>query len=162
MIRTAIVVSLLFATGAAAQEPTIKSAAGPEADVAAVREVVVGVFDAMRAADTTSLASWFHPEARLISTSRQQGRPVAGVEEVSAFTNAVGAPHDKVYDERVWDLEIRVDGDLAVAWMPYAFYLGDQFSHCGVDLFQLVRTADGWRIIELADTRRREGCSPPS
>jgi hypothetical protein len=44
--------------------------------------------------------------------------------------------------------------------MEYRFYVGERFSHCGVDSFHLVRTADGWRIVDLADTRRREGCTP--
>jgi hypothetical protein len=26
---------------------------------------------------------------------------------------------------------------------------------------ELVRTAEGWKIIALADTRRREGCEVP-
>jgi hypothetical protein len=43
-------------------------------------------------------------------------------------------------------------------WTRYAFYAGEQFSHCGVDAIQLGWTVDGWRIVALADTRRREGC----
>jgi hypothetical protein len=42
----------------------------------------------------------------------------------------------------------------------YVFYVGDRFSHCGVDSFQLVRISAGWRIIQIADTRRKEGCTP--
>jgi hypothetical protein len=40
--------------------------------------------------------------------------------------------------------------------MNYAFYLDDQFSHCGVNAFQLVRMEAGWQIIQITDTRRRE------
>ena len=47
---------------------------------------------------------------------------------------------------------------LASVWVPYEFYLGDKFSHCGVDAFHLARFEDGWKIIGLADTQRREGC----
>jgi hypothetical protein len=31
----------------------------------------------------------------------------------------------------------------------------EKYSHCGVDVFMLVKTADGWKISTLADTRRK-------
>lgn len=71
------------------------------------------------------------------------------------------APHDAVWDERIWDTQVRIDGNLASVWTKYAFYLGPQFSHCGIDHFLLFRRAEGWKIIHLADTRRREGCEMP-
>jgi hypothetical protein len=43
----------------------------------------------------------------------------------------------------------------------YAFYVGERLSHCGVDAFQLFKGPDGWRIFEIADTRRSEGCEEP-
>ena len=46
----------------------------------------------------------------------------------------------------------------ATIWAEYDFYLGDQFSHCGVDVMWLAKLATGWKIIALSDTRRREGC----
>ena len=36
--------------------------------------------------------------------------------------------------------------------------LGQTFSHCGVDSVQLLKTADGWKIMSIADTYVREGC----
>lgn len=55
-----------------------------------------------------------------------------------------------------------MDGDFAQVWAKYAFYLGRQFSHCGVDAFHLVRNAqDEWKIFHLADTRQKEGCVIP-
>jgi hypothetical protein len=47
---------------------------------------------------------------------------------------------------------------LAMVWAPYELYLGTKFSHCGVDNLQLARTAEGWKIIALVDTRQRTGC----
>ena len=61
-------------------------------------------------------------------------------------------------DERISFETVKVDGDLAIAWTPYKFYLGDQFSHCGVNSFQLVKLEGVWRIQYLIDTRRRQGC----
>jgi hypothetical protein len=54
--------------------------------------------------------------------------------------------------------EIAVDGALATAWILYQFYVGSTFSHCGVNAFQLFKSKDGWKIIQITDTCRREGC----
>ena len=41
-------------------------------------------------------------------------------------------------------------------WTPYDFHIDGRFSHSGVDVFTVVRTADGWRIASIAYTVDRE------
>lgn len=53
-----------------------------------------------------------------------------------------------------------MDGPLATAWTPYAFYLGDTLSHCGTNAFQLAKLKDDWKIIQITDTRRKD-CDVP-
>ena len=77
---------------------------------------------------------------------------------VDGFVKAVGSPHQAMWDERTANAKIHVDGDLAMVWVDYTFYLGERKSHCGVDAFQLVKGADGWKVVTLVDTRRRENC----
>lgn len=136
------------------------------AQTAAERDVLAVVrrlFDGMRAGDSAVVRSVFDANARLVSVGVRDGQPSTRVTSADEFVAAVGRPHDAVWDERIWDSEVRVDGSLASVWTKYAFYVGDRFSHCGVDAFHLVRRANGWMIIDLADTRRQEGCwTPPS
>jgi hypothetical protein len=49
---------------------------------------------------------------------------------------------------------------MAAVWTPYNFYYNGQFSHCGVNSFQVIRFKDGWKIQYIIDTRRRTGCNP--
>lgn len=135
--------------------------AAAEAEVAAV---VRRLFDGMRAGDSTVVRSAFHPTARLMTTGVREGQTVVRVDSIDTFVRAVGTPHDVVYDERIDGLEVRVDGPLATAWMRYTFYAGERLSHCGVNAFQLFRAAEGWKVIQITDTRRREGCPelPPT
>jgi hypothetical protein len=121
-----------------------------------VRQVVEKLFNGMRTGDSTAVRSTFHPQARLQTTALRQGEPVIRTDSMDAFVRAVGTPHNEVWDERVSNLEIRTDGELATAWMDYAFYRGNTFSHCGVNALQLFRSKEGWKIIQIADTRRRE------
>jgi hypothetical protein len=82
---------------------------------------------------------------------------VSGGDSADGFVSAVGTPHDEVWDERVGEIRIRVDNGLATAWMDYTFYLGETRSHCGVNAIQLVLTEDGWKMLNIVDTRRN-GC----
>lgn len=125
---------------------------------AAVRAVIDQLFDGMRAGDSTMVRAVFHTEARMWTIGERDGTPVLREGSVDRFVTAVGTPHDQVWDERIWDVEIRIDGRMATAWVPYAFFLGNTFSHCGVNAFQLVDEGPGWHILALTDTRRQDGC----
>eukprot|EP01037_Dinobryon_pediforme_P016381 gene16381-16559_t len=92
-----------------------------------------------------------------ISTGKD-GKATLSIEKASDFVKAIGTPHQQVYDERIVFGDIKIDGDLASVWAPYQFYLGDKFSHCGVDVFSLLKTAEGWKIIYIVDTRRKDNC----
>ena len=152
MKRIVVIASLvsLLATPASAQLSA--------ADRAAVLAPVHRLFDAMRGGDSAGVRAVFHPAAYLATALVRQGSPHVEVDSLDAFVVAVGAPHDEAWDERIESEEVRVDGPLATVWTEYSFFAGGKFSHCGVDAFQLARAADGWRIIVLTDTRRREGC----
>ena len=91
----------------------------------------------------------------------REGKTVVHREtSLDGFLKAVAGEHAP-YNEPIWNVKIRVDGELALVSCDYAFYLGNQFSHCGIDAFQLVKREDGWKIFHLVDTRRKEGCTIP-
>lgn len=131
----------------------------PEQDLLTV---IRRVFDGMRAGDSAMTRSAFDASARLVGVSTDSaGNPRVSIADIGQFLAAVARPRAEVWDERIWDTEVPVDGGLASVWTKYAFSRGQQFSHCGVDVFELVRRPDGWKIIHLADTRRTTNCWTP-
>ncbi len=65
---------------------------------------------------------------------------------------------DQIWDERLGGYQVKIDGNLAHVWTPYEFWLNDTFSHCGANAFTLTRQTDGWKIVHLIDSRRRQTC----
>jgi hypothetical protein len=133
------------------------AARAQSADQDAAYAVVTKLFDGMRTRDTTAMRASFIPTATLQSVS------VTGVrtDEINAWINSVAsAPAGLVLDERLANPVVQVNGDLASVWVDYWFFAGERFSHCGVDAFVLARQSGTWKIISVADTRRREGCAP--
>ncbi|HUF28632.1 MAG TPA: hypothetical protein VMM18_16755 [Gemmatimonadaceae bacterium] len=103
------------------------------------------------------MRSGFAPQARLVTTGIQDGVPRVRTIEIDQWMASV-ARATEVVDERLVQPEVRVDDSLATVWVGYNLYVGTRFSHCGYDAFQLARTADGWKIIHVMDTQRRENC----
>jgi hypothetical protein len=124
-----------------------------------VLRVVSALFDAMRAADSAAVRKLFHPELGMMASSASRGG-VAGVVfgNMERFMDAVGGAEPGAFDERIGAPDMRIDDNLATVVTPYAFYHNGNLSHCGVNVFQIARVGDEWKIVGLADTRRRQGC----
>ncbi|MEO1053818.1 MAG: nuclear transport factor 2 family protein [Bacteroidota bacterium] len=128
----------------------------------AVMKPIEDLFNGMRAGDSSMVHSAFYTKVTMhTSFTGRDGKPALREGSLDRFLIAVGTPHDVVWDEPIWDYEVRIDGNLAQVWTKYAFYAGENFSHCGVDAFHLTRTDGGWKIFHLTDTRQKEGCDIP-
>jgi hypothetical protein len=52
--------------------------------------------------------------------------------------------------ERGFEPTVLVSGPVAMVWYPYDIYIDGNWSHCGVDIFNLVRTNEGWRFSSMS------------
>jgi len=90
--------------------------------------------------------------------ANREGKTIIRNEKVSGFAESVSKATKGDLDERIDFGSIKIDGGLASVWTPYKFYYKGQFSHCGVNSFQLVRINGAWKIQYLIDTRRKQPC----
>jgi len=89
----------------------------------------------------------------------KEGKNKVVTDPVEGLLNAIAnRPEDQIWDERLLDYQIAIDGNLAHVWTPYEFWYNGTFSHCGANSFTLARTGDGWKIIHLIDSRRKNNC----
>jgi hypothetical protein len=123
-----------------------------------VKAVINTMFAAMKNSDTVLLKSCFADSMVLQTIGRNKEGLVILTEKPSIFVESIGKLPAGDADERIVFETIKVDGPLAIAWTPYQFYYKGQFSHCGVNSFQLVRFNGVWKIQYIIDTRRRQGC----
>lgn len=125
----------------------------------AVKAVIVSLFDGMRAKNADQVSAAFTPEAIMNTVITKPEGSEVGSNSVADFAKRISTtPAETQLDERILDYQIKVDGTMASAWTPYRFYVNGDFSHCGVNSFQLVKTAEGWKIVYIIDTRRKEPC----
>lgn len=129
------------------------------ADERAVVAVVEKLFQGMLARDTAMMRSTMSPAAQMLGRS-QDGQTLRWG-SVDAFLQAIGRMQGEGANERIYAPEVHIDGNLALVWTFYTLHVGERFSHCGYDSFQLWRSSEGWKIVSIADTRRTENCEPP-
>ncbi|MDB0037883.1 nuclear transport factor 2 family protein [bacterium] len=120
-----------------------------------VRAVIDQLFGGMFTGDSSLVRSVFHTDARVHTSYKTEGAYQLHEGSISAFINAVGTPHDKIWDERISNVVIQIDDGLAQVWMDYSFYIGGEFSHKGVNAIQLAYMDGRWQILNLTDTRRK-------
>lgn len=138
----------------------ISTTARAQTDEIAVKAVVNKLFVGIRKSDTALIRSAFSVNSILQTVIKNSEGTVSVISEpLDSFLAAISKPHTQAYDERITFDVLRIGGDLAMVWAPYKFYVGNTFSHCGVDAFQLVKINNEWKIQYLIDTRRREDCN---
>ncbi len=125
-----------------------------------VKAVVKQLFDGMKNADAVMVRSSFADSAILQTIAgNKEGKAIIQNENVADFANFVSTVKKGAADEQIIFETIKIDGPLAMVWTPYKFYYDGNFSHCGVDCFQVVRINGAWKIQYLIDTRRKQPCN---
>ena len=137
------------------------SVIGQTKDELAVKAAVDTFFEGFHKGDTTMMKSVMMDKVVMQTAFRnKEGKDILIQEgDAAKLLNAIAnRSADQKWDERLLDYIIKVDGNMANAWTPYEFWLNGNFSHCGVNSFQLFHDNGTWKIIYLIDTRRRAGC----
>ncbi len=126
-----------------------------------VKATVEKFFDGFHKGDTTIIKETLYDNLVMQTAYRnKEGKDILRQDDAAKFLNAIASrPEDQKWDERLLDFHIKVDGNMANAWTPYEFWYNGNFSHCGVNSFQLFKDGDTWKIIYLIDTRRRSTCN---
>ena len=138
-----------------APPPANAQAASEEQDVLATVE---RLFDAMAKRDTAALRDVLTPDGRFASVVVTGDSVVPGGRSHESFIALVGAAPEALV-ERMWDPRVFIAGPFAAVWAPYDLYRGDTFSHCGTDVFTLVRMDGEWKINGASYTIVPEPCA---
>ena len=118
-----------------------------------IAKPIENLFNAMKSADSLGVKNAFSGSAIMQTFGKNQEIRTDKVED---FAKQVGASQAGDLDERFTISKILVDGNMASVWVPYQFYYKGNFSHCGVNSFQLTKINNEWKIQYIIDTRRKK------
>ncbi len=138
--RTAFLAALLAAGG------PILVMAGDDPVEAEVLAVADAALQAISDEDFIALTDLMVPETVLYAAGERDGERYLRSRSY-AEERAQESPGDIL--ERGFDPAVMVSGSVAMVWYPYDLWLDGAWVHCGVDIFNLVRTDAGWRIAAI-------------
>ncbi len=130
-----------------------------------ISKVIDDFFVAMESKDTIGLDTTMHPNAIIYSTyydekGRVKNEVLHKVSLMGFMRRAVKKKY--IYDEKLWSFDIRIEDNMATVWAEYTLFVGeklDKISHCGTNVFQLIRNENlKWVLVTIVDTRRWDNC----
>ena len=127
------------------------------ADRAAVVELVGVFFEQMKNRDTAGMRSLLTPDGifygyRETTDGLEIARPTH-----ASFIEGIGQGDSELV-ERFWEPKVLLHDRMAVVWTPYDLYVNGEFSHCGIDSFNFLKTDDGWKITGIVFSMETENC----
>ncbi|MBX3265712.1 MAG: hypothetical protein KF831_03310 [Acidobacteria bacterium] len=142
--------TLIFVLPATGQMP---------AEKAAPLAVVEKLFAEMAAANPAGILALGTPENQLVAIRKLRDgssrvEVISGDAFSKMFTNKEANLREEMYAPQV-----EVEGDYAMVYGRYVFFVGERLSHCGVNQFNLVKVEGVWKIANGASTIDPGACT---
>jgi hypothetical protein len=136
--------------------PIFSAQAQSGKDAQQVLSLVQQFFDALEEQDTASLREMFLKDAHNYAVWKMKDSVV-----VRGQTPAgIRFKADQIIKERMREAStvVKVEGNIAMVWAPYDLWVNDIFSHCGVDVFTMINSSQGWKIASVSYTIEKVKC----
>lgn len=124
-------------------------------DAKAAAETIDKLWAGMKAKSAEQIKAVFVTDGQLVAIDKpRDGKGISKTRTFTAesFAKAISEAKAPEFIESMPSPDVRVMGDMAVVTGRYTFHVGDKFSHCGTNTFNLVRTEQGWKIANAAST----------
>lgn len=125
-------------------------------EYAAVKQVIDNFFESINTGNGELLAGLEVEGAQIFNIREDTAGEYEFVER--GWFGAENFGSDTQLTERYWDEELLISDTLAVFWAPYDFHIDGEFSHCGIDVLNLIRIDQEWKIGHAMWTIQRPDC----
>jgi hypothetical protein len=126
-------------------------------DEAAVLDAVDRFLEAMGSRDTVAYTDLQTPDGMTYTQKKLEGQW-----RLLRRTNQhhIDTLDDKtdLLSETYWEPTVLIRGPIAVVWAPYQFRINGNVSHCGVDVFEMLKIDGRWVMGNAMWTAEPEAC----
>ena len=131
----------------------------PGTDEAAVMAPVDAVLRAIETSDGAAILANSRPEGGLTAAfDGPGGKRMVHRVSWADFAASLKSGGDR-YVETIYDPAIEADGDVAYVWARFVVTKNGAVDHCGYDLFDVVREAGAWKVLNVTWSQRTTGCA---
>ena len=125
-------------------------------EYSAVKQVIDQFFESINTGNGELLASLEVEGAQILNIREDSAGQYEFVER--RWFNIDDFSADNQLTERYWDEQLLISDHLAVFWAAYDFHINGEFSHCGIDVLNLIKIDGQWKIGHAMWTIQRPGC----
>ncbi len=158
-IRWIALLVLLAACDAAAVPESAAPAVPQSEDEAAVLATMDQMMLAISANDLQGMAALQTAEGMTYRARALENGEMDIVAAPNAYRVDSARVGERVYRERYWSPTVMIRGSIAVVWTPYEFWIDGETSHCGIDVFDFIKTDGVWRISNSMWTVEPDACA---
>jgi serine/threonine protein kinase len=148
------ILSLSGCISARVRPPNTDAAPDEEA---AVLAAIDGFFESMAARDTATFAALQTPDGMTYAQRLDEGQWVllrrSNQQLIKAHEEGIAA-----VAETYWEPTVMIRGPLAVVWAPYEFRRDGEVSHCGIDVFNMLKIDGRWVLGNATWTVEPDAC----
>jgi len=119
-----------------------------------VLNVVNEFFNTMEKKDSVAFNNLFIENAQAYSIRKKGDSTIVGNSILKASTSK-NTLKERLREE---EITIHINKNVAAVWAPYDFWIDNEHSHCGYEVFTLVKKDRYWKIASLTYSVNKEGC----
>ena len=119
-----------------------------------VLKVVNKFFYTMETKDSIAFNNLFLENAYAYSVSQKKDSPRVRSSILKASTSK-NFLKERLREE---EITIYINDNIAAVCAPYDFWVNDEYSHCGYEVFTLIKNNTAWKIASLTYSVNKEDC----
>ena len=119
-----------------------------------VLKVVNEFFHTMETKDSVAFNNLFLENAHAYSV-RRQGDSTLVRNSILKASDSKNILKERLREE---EITIHINENVAAVWAPYDFWINGEHSHCGYEVFTLIKKEAEWKIASLTYSVAKEGC----
>ena len=155
MRLVAVLCFLFFTACSPTPQDTAPMSASPERE--ALLQTVDQFFLTLGAGDADAFQA-LHSEAAVNVIVQPGSGEVVSYRTIADFVEGMRSDQFPKIRERYWDPVVLERSGLAVVWAPYSIDIDDERAHCGVDVFNLSKHGQRWKIDSVSFTIEPSAC----
>jgi len=120
-----------------------------------VLTIVNAFFSTMEQKDSIAFNNLFLENAYAYSV-RQQGDSSLVRNSLLKASSSKHTLKERLREE---EITIHINQHIAAVWAPYDFWINDKHSHCGYEVFTLIKKEGTWKIASLTYSVEQDACN---
>lgn len=126
------------------------------------KKIVIGIvnrfFEALEKKDTALYSSLVMRNAQIWVSRKRNDSLQTPMRSFAEDIQKLPLYKETLY-EKAFTYKVSLHQHIAVVWAPYSFHLNTTLSHCGIDVFTLLKTTTGWKIVSTVYTVEPDACA---